>query len=212
MLKLLVLICGLVAVTVAKPGALLSPVVGRLVSEKTIESHGNSVIHSSAPLVSAAVPLQYTAAAVPVVQAAAAPVPAPAVAAVAVPVAPKAALVAEKTVEAHGHSVVHTAPAISYAAAIPVAAPLEVAAEPLVKVAVQPQKEAAKEEVEKPQVVLEKSSEPRVDAAVIQYSPIYHEPLAYAAPSPIYYSAYPALAPYEKTITSYGHTVFHHGA
>ncbi|XP_046737132.1 uncharacterized protein LOC124405906 [Diprion similis] len=119
----LVVLSAFVAVAFARPSAhhalVVSPaVVGSLVSEKTVESHGNTVVHSSAPVVHAAVPAVAYAAAAPLVAA----VPAvPAVHAVhAVHAVPQAHLVSEKTIESHGNSVVHgTAPVLSYAAAVP---------------------------------------------------------------------------------------------
>lgn len=39
----------LAAVVVAKPGAILSPIISDVISEKVVEAHGNSVIHASAP-------------------------------------------------------------------------------------------------------------------------------------------------------------------
>ncbi|XP_033211560.1 uncharacterized protein LOC117169334 [Belonocnema kinseyi] len=46
----LVALLFLASVVVAKPGH-LSPILTDLVSEKVIESHGNSIVHSSAPVV-----------------------------------------------------------------------------------------------------------------------------------------------------------------
>lgn len=34
---------------VAKPGAIYSPIISDVVSEKVIEAHGNSVVHAAAP-------------------------------------------------------------------------------------------------------------------------------------------------------------------
>ena len=70
---------------VAKPG-FIAPVLTDVVSEKVIESHGNSVVHASAPVVQtyASVPYAHTFYS-----------------------APGVALVGEKTIEAHGNSVVH---------------------------------------------------------------------------------------------------------
>lgn len=81
-------------------GTILTPAIGKLVSEKVVESHGNNVVHATAPLVAAAaVPaLRYTNVAL---------VQQP-VAEIAQPEA-KASLIAEKTIEAHGHQVVHNA-------------------------------------------------------------------------------------------------------
>ncbi|XP_046605784.1 cuticle protein 16.5-like [Neodiprion virginianus] len=116
----LIFLSAFVAVAFARPSAhhalVAGPaVVGRLVSEKTVESHGNTVVHNSAPLIHAAVPAVAYAAATPLVAAV------PAVPAVhAVHAVPQAHLISEKTIESHGNSVVHgTAPVISYAAAVP---------------------------------------------------------------------------------------------
>ncbi|RLU23514.1 hypothetical protein DMN91_003719 [Ooceraea biroi] len=80
-------------------GAILTPVLGKLVSEKVVESHGNNVVHASAPLVTASAPvLRYTDVAL---------VQQP-LAEVVQPVA-KGSLIAEKTIEAHGHQVIHNA-------------------------------------------------------------------------------------------------------
>lgn len=78
-------------------GTILTPVVGKLVSEKVIEAHSSNVVHPSAPLVSSAL-LKYADVALlqqPVAE-------------IVQPVA-KASLVAEKTIEAHGHQVIHDA-------------------------------------------------------------------------------------------------------
>lgn len=84
-------IAALVAVATAKPGFLLAGV------EQTIESHGNSVVHSSAPVVHSTV---YSA-----------PAPAPLVYAA----APQP-IIAQKTVSSYGHSFVHhDAPAAYFA-------------------------------------------------------------------------------------------------
>ncbi|XP_043477618.1 uncharacterized protein LOC122508383 [Leptopilina heterotoma] len=48
MFKFVALLC-LAAVVVAKPGAIFSPIISDIVSEKVIESHGNSVVHAAAP-------------------------------------------------------------------------------------------------------------------------------------------------------------------
>ncbi|KAF7391459.1 hypothetical protein HZH68_011002 [Vespula germanica] len=101
MFKLVVLSC-LLAVALAKPSEIAPAIVGNLISEKSIESHGNSVVHSVAPVV--------------------APVVAPAIPLVktmepVLPVTKAAAVVAEKTIESHGHSIVHhsaPAAAVSY--------------------------------------------------------------------------------------------------
>lgn len=81
-------------------GTIFAPAVGKLVSEKVIESHGNSVVHASAPFVAAvAQPALLKYADVALVQQQP----------VAVQPLTKAALVAEKTIVAHGHQVVHNA-------------------------------------------------------------------------------------------------------
>lgn len=95
-------------------GIIATPIVGKLVSEKVVESHGNNVVHaSSAPLTAAASPvlLRY-ATDVAVVQ--------EPVVEFAQPLA-KAALVAEKTVEAHGHRIIHNARPLVAVAARPLA-------------------------------------------------------------------------------------------
>ncbi|KMQ96880.1 phage tail protein [Lasius niger] len=82
---------------------LASPVIGKLVSEKVIESHGNNVVHSATvPLAVAASPalLRYATDVALVPQE-------PIVESVQ-PLA-KASLVAERTIEAHGHRIVHNA-------------------------------------------------------------------------------------------------------
>lgn len=86
----------------ARCGTIFTPAIGKLVSEKVVESHGNNVVHASAPLVAAAAvapALKYTNVAL---------VQQP-IASIVQPVLPKASLVAEKTIEAHGHQVVHNA-------------------------------------------------------------------------------------------------------
>ncbi|XP_014209377.1 pupal cuticle protein G1A-like [Copidosoma floridanum] len=93
-----VVLLGALAFAAAKPGFLAPALLGShaaVVNEATISSHGNSVVHASAPVV--------TGYASPVVAA----------------VAP--AVLAEKTISSHGHSIVHaSAPAItSYAAPAP---------------------------------------------------------------------------------------------
>lgn len=92
----------LVSIVSVQCGTILVPAVGKLVSEKVIESHGNSVVHSSAPLLAAVAPqpalLKY--ANVALVQQPVAEIVQPLT---------KTALVAEKTIEAHGHQVVHHA-------------------------------------------------------------------------------------------------------
>ncbi|XP_020292148.1 uncharacterized protein LOC109858880 [Pseudomyrmex gracilis] len=91
----LVVITVLASIVSVQCGTILTPVVGKLVSERVVESHGNNVVHASAPLVATA-PALLKYADVAVLQ------PQPAVVA-------KAALVAEKTIEAHGHHIVHNA-------------------------------------------------------------------------------------------------------
>ncbi|XP_015122687.1 uncharacterized protein LOC107045072 [Diachasma alloeum] len=99
----LVVLSAIVAVATARPGLLSSPLYSALVGEKTIESHGNSVVHSAVPVVHS-----YEAA--PVVLA-------------------HEPLIAEKTVSSHGHSIVHeSAPVIH----IYEAAPVVLAHEPLI--------------------------------------------------------------------------------
>jgi hypothetical protein len=86
-------------------GAVLTPVLGKLISEKVVESHGSNVVHASAPLLSAAPVLRY--ADVALLQQPFAEIAQPVV---------KGSLLAEKTVEAHGHQVIHDAqPAIAVA-------------------------------------------------------------------------------------------------
>lgn len=92
-------------------GTILTPVLGKLVSEKVVESHGNNVVHASAPLFTAAAPAVLKYADVALVQ--------QPVAEVLQPVA-KASLIAEKTIEAHGHQVVHNAhPVLAVAKPVP---------------------------------------------------------------------------------------------
>ncbi|XP_029171378.1 uncharacterized protein LOC114940799 [Nylanderia fulva] len=77
-----------------------SPIIGKLISESVIESHGNSVVHpSKVPLAlgaSSPVLLKYGPDVALVQQEP-----------VVVQPLVKASLVAEKTIEAHGHHVVH---------------------------------------------------------------------------------------------------------
>ncbi|XP_011342686.1 uncharacterized protein LOC105282434 [Ooceraea biroi] len=95
----LVVISVLASIASVQCGAILTPVLGKLVSEKVVESHGNNVVHASAPLVTASAPvLRYTDVAL---------VQQP-LAEVVQPVA-KGSLIAEKTIEAHGHQVIHNA-------------------------------------------------------------------------------------------------------
>ncbi|GAB1858955.1 Phage tail protein [Camponotus japonicus] len=105
----------LASIATVQCGTIVAPVVGKLVSEKVVESHGNNVVHASAaPLVAAASPalLRY-ATNVAVVQ--------EPVAEIVQPLA-KASLVAEKTVEAHGHHIIHNAHPLVAVAAKPLAA------------------------------------------------------------------------------------------
>ncbi|XP_067207358.1 uncharacterized protein [Linepithema humile] len=100
MLKLVV-VSVLASIVSVQCGTILAPAVGRLVSEKVIEAHGNSVVHASAPLVAAvAQPAFLKHADVALVQ--------HPVVEIAQPLT-KAALVAERTIEAHGHQVIHNA-------------------------------------------------------------------------------------------------------
>jgi len=96
----LVVISVLASIATVQCGTILTPVVGKLVSEKVIEAHGSNVVHPSAPLVAAASPALLRYADVALVQ--------QPVAEIVQPVA-KASLVAEKTIEAHGHQVIHDA-------------------------------------------------------------------------------------------------------
>lgn len=83
------ILLAVASVASARPGAILA--------EKTIEAHGNSVVHYSAPIVA----------------------PAPAVFAHQVEPLVPAAILAEKVIEHHGHSIVHhAAPVLPYAAPI----------------------------------------------------------------------------------------------
>jgi len=103
----------LASVVSVQCGAVLTPVLGKLISEKVVESHGNNVVHASAPL------LRY--ADVALLQQPLAEIAQPVV---------KGSLLAEKTLEAHGHQVIHRAqplttvqshvaiPALAYAAPI----------------------------------------------------------------------------------------------
>ncbi|XP_072760817.1 uncharacterized protein [Anoplolepis gracilipes] len=97
----LMVISMLASIATVHGGTILTPVIGKLVSEKVVESHDNHVVHASAPLVAAASPalLRY-ATNVALVQ--------EPVAEVVQPLA-KASLVAERTIEAHGHRIVHNA-------------------------------------------------------------------------------------------------------
>lgn len=90
----------LASIAAVQCGTILTPVIGKLVSEKVVEAHGNSVVHPSPSLVAAASPALLRYADVALVQ--------QPVAEIVQPVA-KASLVAEKTIEAHGHQVIHDA-------------------------------------------------------------------------------------------------------
>ncbi|KAL6442023.1 hypothetical protein ACFW04_002392 [Cataglyphis niger] len=97
----LIIISMLAGIATVHCGSILTPVIGKLVSERVIESHGNNVVHASAPtlLVAAASPtlLRYPTN-VALVQ--------EPVAEIVQPLA-KATLVAERTIEAHGHHIIH---------------------------------------------------------------------------------------------------------
>ncbi|XP_018371945.1 PREDICTED: uncharacterized protein LOC108766891 [Trachymyrmex cornetzi] len=95
----LVVISVLASIATVQCGTILTPVIGKLVSEKVVEAHGSNVVHPSA-LVAAASPALLRYADVALVQ--------QPVAEIVQPVA-KASLVAEKTIEAHGHQVIHDA-------------------------------------------------------------------------------------------------------
>ncbi|XP_034933929.1 uncharacterized protein [Chelonus insularis] len=110
MFKLFVF-AAIVAVATATPGYLTSPLISTLIGEKTIESHGNSVVHASAPLVK-------TVAAAPIIETYTPVHYAPAAKIV---YEAQPALLAEKTISSHGQSIVHnSAPVISAAYAAPV--------------------------------------------------------------------------------------------
>ncbi|XP_018401958.1 PREDICTED: uncharacterized protein LOC108779099 [Cyphomyrmex costatus] len=96
----LVVIFVLASIATVQCGTILTPVIGKLVSEKVVEAHGSNVVHPSASLVAAASPALLRYADVALVQ--------QPVAEIVQPVA-KASLVAEKTIEAHGHQVIHDA-------------------------------------------------------------------------------------------------------
>lgn len=89
----------LASIATVQCGTVLTPVVGKLVSEKVVEAHGNNVVHPS-PLLAAVSPTLLRYADVGLLQ--------QPVAEIVQPVA-KASLVAEKTIEAHGHQVIHDA-------------------------------------------------------------------------------------------------------
>ncbi|XP_011881948.1 PREDICTED: uncharacterized protein LOC105569821 [Vollenhovia emeryi] len=95
----LVVISVLASIAAVQCGTILTPVVGKLVSEKVVEAHGSNVVHPS-PLVAAVSPALLRYADVALVQ--------QPIAEIVQPVA-KASLVAEKTIEAHGHQVIHDA-------------------------------------------------------------------------------------------------------
>ncbi|XP_011304829.1 uncharacterized protein [Fopius arisanus] len=101
MFKLVVLFAT-VAFATARPGLLSSPVWSTIVGEKTIESHGNSIVHNSAPVV-------HTYEAAPVIL-------------------PAASVLAEKTISSHGHSIVHKATPIVETHQV---APVVLASQPL---------------------------------------------------------------------------------
>ncbi|XP_011140595.1 uncharacterized protein LOC105183875 [Harpegnathos saltator] len=82
---------------------ILTPTVGKLVSEKVVESHSNNVVHASAPLLAA---FRYPS--VALVQPAAV-------------LSKTSSSSAEKTIEAYGHSELHDAGAL----VAPLAKPLE---------------------------------------------------------------------------------------
>lgn len=108
------IITMLASIATVQCGIIATPIIGKLVSEKVIESHGNNVVHASAaPLVAATSPalLRY-ATDVAVVQ--------EPIAEIVQPLA-KAALIAEKTIEAHGHHIVHNAHPLVAVAAKPLA-------------------------------------------------------------------------------------------
>ncbi|XP_077262283.1 uncharacterized protein LOC143897463 [Temnothorax americanus] len=97
----LVVISVLASIATVQCGTILAPVVGKLVSEKVVEAHGSNVVHPSSQLVAAISPAGLRYADVALLQQ-------QPVAEIAQPVA-KASLVAEKTIEAHGHQVIHDA-------------------------------------------------------------------------------------------------------
>ncbi|XP_032673141.1 uncharacterized protein LOC116845018 [Odontomachus brunneus] len=116
----LMFVCVLACAVSVRCGTILAPAIGKLISEKVVESHGNSVVHASAPLVAVSPALRYTNVAL---------VQQP-YAELVQPVLPKASLVAEKTIEAHGHQVIHNAQplhTVEQHVAIPVAATRELA-------------------------------------------------------------------------------------
>ncbi|EGI65408.1 hypothetical protein G5I_06079 [Acromyrmex echinatior] len=95
-----VVISVLASIATVQCGTILTPVIGKLVSEKVVEAHSSNVVHPSASLVAAASPALLRYADVALVQ--------QPVAEIVQPVA-KTSLVAEKTIEAHGHQVIHDA-------------------------------------------------------------------------------------------------------
>ncbi|KAF7992050.1 hypothetical protein HCN44_001375 [Aphidius gifuensis] len=108
----IVIFVALFAFATAKPGYFASaPVYGTAAAvvgvEKTIESHGNSVVHSSAIATPAVAHTVYSA-----------PLVAQPQYVYAAPHA-SAAIVAEKTVSGYGHSLVHHAAPAHYIAAAP---------------------------------------------------------------------------------------------
>lgn len=89
----------LASIATVQCGTVLTPVVGKLVSEKVIEAHGNNVVHPS-PLLAAVSPALLRYADVALLQQPVAEIVQP---------VPKASLLAEKTIETHGHQVIHDA-------------------------------------------------------------------------------------------------------
>lgn len=89
----------LASIATVQCGTILTPVVGKLISEKVVEAHSSNVVHPS-PLVAAVSPALLKYADVALLQ--------QPVAEIVQPVA-KASLVAEKTIEAYGHQVIHDA-------------------------------------------------------------------------------------------------------
>ncbi|KAL0099127.1 hypothetical protein PUN28_020284 [Cardiocondyla obscurior] len=112
----LVVISVLAGIAAVQCGTILTPVVGGLVSEKVIEAHGNNVVH----------PSPYVAAISPALRYANVGLLQQPVAGYAQPVA-RTALVAEKTIEAHGHQVIHDArPLVEVAKPFALASPYAV--------------------------------------------------------------------------------------
>ncbi|KAM0724500.1 hypothetical protein ACS0PU_009581 [Formica fusca] len=96
----LIFISMLASIATVQCGIILTP-VGKLVSEEVVESHGNNVVHASAPLplvpVASPALLRYPTDVAPVQEP---------VAEIVQPLA-KVSLIAEKTIETHGHRIVH---------------------------------------------------------------------------------------------------------